>query len=89
MSFYDHPAFNGISKEFLTKMDQTMKAVSKSNDTTAVMAAIMAISNEAKRYNVTLTPARQQALILHLRSSLPADKRPQFDAFISMMQNNL
>lgn len=87
MSFYDHPAFNGISKEFLLKMDQTMKAVSKSSDTTTIMAALMAISNEAKRYNVALTPARQQALVLHLRNTLPPEKRSQFDVFVNMMKN--
>ena len=89
MSFYDHPAFRGIDKNFLVYMDKTMQSVSKTTDSTAIIAAIMSISNEAKRYNVTLTPDRQQALMLHLRNSLPPQKRPQFDAFISLLQNKM
>lgn len=89
MSFYDHPAFSGIDKNFLAHMDRTMQTVANTNDSSAIIAAIMSISNEAKRYNIVLTPDRQQALMLHLRSSLPANKRSQFDAFISMMMNNM
>lgn len=89
MSFYNHPAFNGIDKNFLAFMDRTMQTASKTNDSTAIIAAIMSISNEAKRYNVVLTPDRQQALILHLRNSLPAAKRSQFDTFVSLLQNKM
>ena len=89
MALYDHPAFQGINKDFLIYMDKTLQSVSKSKDSTAILAAIMAISNEAKRYNVSLTPERQKVLIMQLRNGLPQNKRAQFDAFISMLQNKL
>lgn len=88
MGFYDHPAFEGIDKNFLTSIDRTLRSVS-GKDPTEIIAAIMAISNEAKRYNVQMTPDRQQALMVHLRNSLPVHKRTQFDAFLRMMQNNM
>lgn len=85
MAFHDHPAFEGINKDFLIYMEKTLQSVSRSNDSSQIIAAIMAISNEAKRYNVTLTPERQQVLIMQLRNSLPPAKRTQFDAFLSML----
>ncbi|MGL4800317.1 MAG: hypothetical protein ACRCWY_13120 [Cellulosilyticaceae bacterium] len=89
MSFYDHPAFNGIDKNFLVQMDRTMKAAARSNDSSAILAAIMGIQTAAKQYNVVLTPDRQQALILHLRNNLPLAKRSQFDAFVSLIQSKM
>ncbi|MGL4737753.1 MAG: hypothetical protein ACRCW2_09905 [Cellulosilyticaceae bacterium] len=88
MSFYDHPAFNGIDRNFLKSLDQTMGSLSHTKDTTQIIAALMAVSNEAKKYNVNMSPAQQQALITHLRDYLPPDKRPQFDMFIAMMNTN-
>lgn len=88
MAFYDHPAFDGIDRNFLKSVDQTMSSLSQTKDTTQIIGALMAISNEAKKYNVNLTPERQQALTMHLRNYLPADKRPQFDMFIAMMTNS-
>ena len=87
-SFYDHPAFNGIDKNFLLNVDRTLRNVS-GKDPTEVLAAVMAISNEAKRYNVQMTPERQQALMMHLRNCLPVNKRTQFDALLRMMMSNL
>ena len=55
--FYDHPAFDGIDKNFLLNVDRTLRNIS-GKDPTEVLAAIMAISNEAKRYNVQMTPER-------------------------------
>lgn len=86
--FYDHPAFEGLDKNFLISIDRTLRSVS-GKDPTQVIAAIMAISNEAKRYNVQMTPERQQALMIHLRNCLPANKRTQFDAFLRMMMQNM
>lgn len=89
MSFYDHPAFDGIDKNFLVQMDRAMRAAASSNDNASIIAAIMNINTAAKQYNVVLTPERQQALILHLRNNLPPAKRSQFDTFISLIQTKM
>lgn len=87
MSFYDHPAFAGLDKNFLTSLERRIGALS-GKDTTEVLAAMMTISNEAKRYNVTFTPERQEVLIEHLRSNLPTQKRKQFDMLVAMMKKS-
>ena len=86
--FYDHPAVDGSDKNFLLNVDRTLRNIS-GKDPTEVLAAIMAISNEAKRYNVQMTPERQQALMMHLRNCLPANKRTQFDSLLRMMMSNM
>ncbi|MEF9958592.1 MAG: hypothetical protein RR448_01255 [Niameybacter sp.] len=86
MAFCDHPAFAGINKNFLMTLERTLRSV---KDPSQFMAAMMTISSEAQRYNVQMTPERQQALMVELRNSLPAGKRTQFDAFLRMMQNSM
>ncbi len=89
MSIYNHPSFQGIDPNFLSFMDRTLKAASRTNDTTVILKAVMAISNEAKRYNVSMTPDRQQALMVYLRNNLPPNKRAQFDTFLTMLQGRM
>lgn len=89
MSIYNHPSFDGIDKNFITFMDNTLTSVSQSKDPTALVAGIMAISNEAQKYNVNMTPDRQNALMLHLRNNLPPEKRGQFDAFLNVMRSQM
>ncbi len=36
-----------------------------------------------------MTPERQQALMMHLRNCLPANKRTQFDSLLRMMMSNM
>lgn len=86
MAFSDHPAFAGINKNFLMSLERTLYSV---KDPSQLLPAMMAISNEAQRYNIQMTPERQQALMIELRNSLPPGKRTQFDAFLRMMQNNM
>ncbi|MDA3730102.1 hypothetical protein PBV87_01055 [Niameybacter massiliensis] len=86
MAFVDHPAFAGINKNFLITLERTLRSI---KDPSQLLPAMMTISNEAQRYNVQMTPERQQALMVELRNSLPPSKRTQFDAFIRMMQNNM
>lgn len=86
MAFVDHPAFAGINKNFLITLERTLRSI---KDPSQLLPAMMTISNEAQRYNVQMTPERQQALMVELRNALPAGKRTQFDAFIRMMQNNM
>ena len=86
MAFSDHPAFAGINKNFLITLENTLRSV---KDPSQLLPAMMAISNEAQRYNVQMTPERQQVLMIELRNSLPPGKRTQFDAFLRMMQNNM
>lgn len=87
MGFYDHPAFAGLDKNFLASLERRVNALS-GKDTTEVLATLMAISNEAKRYNVTFTPERQEVLVNHLRTNLPVQKRKQFDMLVAMMKKS-
>lgn len=87
MSFYDHPAFAGLDKNFLASLERRINGLS-GKDTTEVLTTLMAISNEAKRYNVTFTPERQEVLVNHLRNNLPTQKRKQFDMLVAMMKKS-
>lgn len=87
MGFYDHPAFQGLDKNFLMSLERRISSL-RGKGTNEVMATIMSISSEAQRYNITLSPAQQQVLMQHLRSHLPANKRSQFDAIIKLMMNS-
>lgn len=87
MRFYDHPAFAGLDKNFLMSLEQRMNALS-GKDSTEVLATLMAISNEAKRYHVSFTPERQEVLIDYLRSNLAPQKRKQFDMLVAMMKKS-
>jgi hypothetical protein len=87
MNFYDHPAFSGVDKNFLASLEQKVGSLS-GKDTTEVLTALVAITNEARRYQVQFTPERQQILIEHLRNNLPIQKRKQFDALVGMMQKS-
>lgn len=86
MNLFDNPAFEGIDKNFLSKANNLLNGLSGKNPT-EVIACFMAISNEAQKYNVQITPERQQAIFEQLRSSLPVNKRKQFDSVIAMMRN--
>ena len=84
MSVFDHPAFDGVDKRFLMSMQRQLTGAKNG----AQMAqALLSIQSEAKKYNVQLTPERQQLLIVHLRNSLPPDKRAAFENFIRMVYN--
>lgn len=87
MGFYDHPAFQGLDKNFLLSLERKLNGL-RGKSSNEVLATLMAISTEAQRYNVNLSPAQQQVLMQHLRSNLPANKRSQFDAIINLMMNN-
>lgn len=84
MGFYDHPAFQGINKNFLLSLERQFNAL-QGKGSNEIMMALINISAEAKKYNVTMTPAQQQVLMQHLRSNLPANKRSQFDAVINLV----
>ena len=86
MGFYDHPAFQGIDKNFLMYLERTFSNLNGKNSN-EVMSALMTVSAEAKRYNINLNPAQQQVLIQQLRNSLPPNKRSQFDMILGMMRN--
>lgn len=87
MGFYDHPAFQGLDKNFLLSLERKLNGLHGKNSN-EVLTTLMTISTEAQKYNVNLSPAQQQVLMQHLRSNLPANKRSQFDAIITMMMNN-
>ncbi len=86
MGFYDHPAFQGIDRNFLFYLERTFSNL-KGTNSNEVMSTLMTVSTEAKRHNINLNPAQQQVLFQHLRNSLPPNKRPQFDMILTMMRN--
>lgn len=86
MGFYDHPAFQGLDKNFLLSLERKLNGL-RGKNSNEVLATLMSISTEAQRYNVNLSPTQQQVLMQHLRSNLPANKRGQFDAIINIMMN--
>ena len=88
MGFYDHPAFQGIDKNFLMSIERKLNSLRGKSEAEA-MATLLAIANDAKRYNVNMTPERQQVLMQYLRANLPPNKRSQFDTIIQFMMNNM
>lgn len=84
MGFYDHPAFQGVDKNFLLSLERKFNSLQGKNSN-EILAALIAIANESKRYNVTLSKEQQKVLIQYLRANLPANKRAQFDAIVNVI----
>lgn len=84
MGFYDHPAFQGVDKNFLLSLERKFSSLQGKNSN-EILAALIAIANESKRYNVNLSKEQQKVLIQYLRANLPANKRAQFDSIVNVI----
>ncbi|MDF2612983.1 MAG: hypothetical protein K0S71_769 [Clostridia bacterium] len=84
MDLIKHPAFEGVDKDFLSTLQNTINSMSYKSDI-EIIGTLMAISNEAKKKNVNFTPDMQVALLDYLKMHIPANKRAQFEAFVSML----
>ncbi|OON95329.1 MAG: hypothetical protein ATN36_08640 [Epulopiscium sp. Nele67-Bin005] len=84
MNLHEHPAFYGIDARFLQSMSHKLAHIEEGN-APQLISTIMALSEEAKTYDIQMTPERQQILINQLKDYLPAEKRSQFDMFVNML----
>ncbi|WP_070000825.1 hypothetical protein [Cellulosilyticum sp. I15G10I2] len=88
MDLMNHPAFKGVDQGFLSTLQGTINSLSYKSDI-EIIGTLMAVSNEAKKKNVNFTPDMQAALLDHLKSRIPVNKRAQFEAFVSLMTSKM
>ncbi|OOB77246.1 MAG: hypothetical protein BEN18_10905 [Epulopiscium sp. Nuni2H_MBin001] len=75
-----------MNSEFMEHVADKLSQVN-SSDVTQLLTTIMALSQDAEKFNVAMTKEQQNDLIAQLRDTLPANKRPQFDMLIEMLCN--
>ncbi|PHV70913.1 hypothetical protein CS063_07785 [Sporanaerobium hydrogeniformans] len=88
MNLSTHPAFSHVDPNFLQTLQKTIDHTSGKSEL-EMLGTMMAISNEAKKKNISFTPEMQTALLDYLKSHLPVAKRKQFDAFLSMFLSKM
>lgn len=84
MDLIKHPAFYEVDQEFLGNLQGILGNL-KGKSEIEIIATLMAVSNEAKKKNVTFTPEMQSALLDYLKTMIPVNKRAQFEAFVSVL----
>ncbi|MDF2595705.1 MAG: hypothetical protein K0R69_2046 [Clostridia bacterium] len=88
MDLTKHPAFAEVDKNFMSTLQSTINSLSSKSDI-EVIGTLMAISNEAKKRNINFTPDMQAALLGYLKTRIPANKRSQFEALITMLTSQM
>ncbi len=88
MDLMKHPAFKDVDQSFVSTLQGTVNSLSAKSDM-EIIGTLMAISNEAKKKNVNFTPDMQAALLNHLKTRIPANKRAQFEAFVSLITSKM
>lgn len=86
MNLSTHPAFRNVDPAFVNNLQQTLASSSYKSEL-EIIGALMAISNEAKAKNITMTSEMQVALLDYFKGRLPVNKRAQFDAVLKMFMN--
>lgn len=86
MDLAKHPAFAGVSPDFVHTLQQTLDST-KCKSPIEVLGLLMAVSNEANRLNIPLTAEMQQALLEYFKMQLPKNQRGQFEAVIKMLSS--
>ncbi len=88
MKLCEQPAFHNIDQDFVNHLQFTLdSAVCKS--AVEVLGLLMAISNEANKKNIPLTPDMQKTLLQYFKTRLPKNQRGQFEAVMKVLSSKL